>query len=229
MAAASHNSRQSKSTARTTTTAAASHSSQYLESKNLSVSSKPPLSLSPTTSPPTNISGSPAVSSNSSYPSSLSGSQRNGRLFAIAAAALDKTLSGITEPRIRPRQSLTRLSISAGSAFASGRSSSKRSPQHQATLPSFSSSSSLLGEGRSLGAAPPSTPYLETDPNRPLPIHISRIDNKMHQTSSRLLRMTDDDRPFTKVCAHIQPHKRSAAPSWAAKAFLNGAKLSWRD
>jgi hypothetical protein len=27
----------------------------------------------------------------------------------------------------------------------------------------------------------------------------SSSENKMHQTSSRLLRMTDDDRPFTKV------------------------------
>lgn len=45
---------------------------------------------------------------------------------------------------------------------------------------------------------PPSQPYSETDPNRPLPVRVGRVDNKMHQTSSRLLRMTDDDRPFTK-------------------------------
>jgi hypothetical protein len=30
---------------------------------------------------------------------------------------------------------------------------------------------------------------------------IARAANKMHQTSSRLLRMTEDERPFTKVCA----------------------------
>ncbi|OAA58369.1 developmental regulator [Niveomyces insectorum RCEF 264] len=41
-------------------------------------------------------------------------------------------------------------------------------------------------------------PYSHADPNFPPPIHLPRIDNKMHQTSSRLLRMTDDDRPFTK-------------------------------
>jgi hypothetical protein len=30
----------------------------------------------------------------------------------------------------------------------------------------------------------------------------ARQNSKMHQTSSRLLRMTDDDRPFTRVCIH---------------------------
>jgi hypothetical protein len=46
---------------------------------------------------------------------------------------------------------------------------------------------------------PPSQPYSETDPSLPEPTHLPRFDNKMHQTSSRLLRMTDDDRPYTKV------------------------------
>jgi hypothetical protein len=45
---------------------------------------------------------------------------------------------------------------------------------------------------------PPSQPYSETDPSLPEPTHLPRFDNKMHQTSSRLLRMTDDDRPYTK-------------------------------
>ena len=30
--------------------------------------------------------------------------------------------------------------------------------------------------------------------------HLSRSPRTMHQTSSKLLRMTDDDRPFTRVC-----------------------------
>lgn len=46
---------------------------------------------------------------------------------------------------------------------------------------------------------PPSQPYSTADPNRPPPLLLLTSDNKMHQTSSRLLRMTDDDRPFTKV------------------------------
>jgi hypothetical protein len=32
----------------------------------------------------------------------------------------------------------------------------------------------------------------------------TRSANKMHQTSSRLLRMTEDERPFTKVCEPSQ-------------------------
>ncbi|KKA30338.1 hypothetical protein TD95_002255 [Thielaviopsis punctulata] len=43
-----------------------------------------------------------------------------------------------------------------------------------------------------------SKPYTETDATCPLPIKIERPGNTMHQTSSRLLRMTDDDRPFTR-------------------------------
>jgi hypothetical protein len=42
---------------------------------------------------------------------------------------------------------------------------------------------------------------------------ISRV-NKMHQTSSRLLRMTEDERPFTKVC------DRSISPSPPPSSLL---------
>jgi hypothetical protein len=47
---------------------------------------------------------------------------------------------------------------------------------------------------------PPSQPYSQTDPGRPPLIKFtpSSAESKMHQTSSRLLRMTDDDRPFTR-------------------------------
>ncbi|CAK7564542.1 MAG: human AMSH/STAMBP protein ubiquitin specific-protease [Sporothrix epigloea] len=41
-------------------------------------------------------------------------------------------------------------------------------------------------------------PYDQADSTLPLPIRLPRTDNKMHQTSSRLLRMTDDDRLFTR-------------------------------
>jgi hypothetical protein len=46
---------------------------------------------------------------------------------------------------------------------------------------------------------PISQPYSETDPSRPLPHRSPVTNNTMHQTSSRLLRMTDDERPFTRV------------------------------
>ncbi|OIW32162.1 RGS-domain-containing protein [Coniochaeta ligniaria NRRL 30616] len=196
MAAASHNSRQSKPTA-STTTAAASNStqsqSQSEDNKTQTVSSPPPPSSSSTTSLPTSLTDGPVASFNTFLQQPL-----NGSLFAFAAAALDKTLSGISEPRVRPRPSLNRLSLGPDSALGSGRPSPEKPSRHRVTSSNFSSSSTLLGEGKSSLTNPPSRPYAETDPNRPLPIHISRVDNKMHQTSSRLLRMTDDDRPFTK-------------------------------
>ncbi|KAK0672300.1 putative developmental regulator flbA [Cercophora samala] len=105
----------------------------------------------------------------------------------------DRTLSGKSEPRVRSRQSLSRLStgpealaaFAAASGIHPGQSSPERPPR---SLRSASQST----------RNPPSQPYNETDPTRPEPTLVGRLDNKMHQTSSRLLRMTDDDRPFTK-------------------------------
>lgn len=106
----------------------------------------------------------------------------------------DRTLSGKSEPRVRSRQSLSRLStgpealatFAAVSGIQPGQSSPERPPR---SIRSASQST----------RNPPSQPYSETDPSRPEPTLVGRLDNKMHQTSSRLLRMTDDDRPFTKV------------------------------
>jgi hypothetical protein len=55
------------------------------------------------------------------------------------------------------------------------------------------------------GQNPPSRPYSETDASQPAPIKFARSDPKMHQTSSRLLRMTDDDRPYTRVGLSLFP------------------------
>lgn len=202
MAAASHISRQSNPT--TTTNSSVTDqdnktqavSAPLLESSTagpvvLSINHRPPQQQH-LTSPPTGSTSVPGLS-------------KPGGFFAFAASALDKTISGIAEPRVRPRQSLSRLSIFGvdSALLGSGQSSPDKSDRHRSSS-NFSSSSTVIGEGKSLGTAsllkdPPSPPYTETDPNRPLPIHGSRVDNKMHQTSSRLLRMTDDDRPFTKV------------------------------
>jgi len=90
-------------------------------------------------------------------------------------AFFDRTLTGITEAKLRQHQLNGR--VSTGSDL----------------LPSVRPSSTILPSD------PPSKPYTETDPSFPKPIRAPRYDSKMHQTSSRLLRMTDDDRPFTKV------------------------------
>lgn len=135
----------------------------------------------------------------------------SGGILALAAAAFDRTqnaISAIAEPTIRPRQSsgtLSRLSL----LTSPSPSSEPSSPEKHSRLRSTSSQSLLAGANLDSKIAsqsgpaslnhPPSRPYTSTDPNLPPPVK-SPSTNKMHQTSSRLLRMTDDDRPFTKVC-----------------------------
>ncbi|KAK4103629.1 RGS-domain-containing protein [Parathielavia hyrcaniae] len=126
-------------------------------------------------------------------------SQRSNGLLAF----FDRTLAGIAEPRVRPRQSLSRISTGPESLAGSqsspekGLRSARPTSNYAAPLgPLFVDSSQpsptiVLGD-------PPSQPYSQTDPSLPEPTLLPRPDAKMHQTSSRLLRMTDDDRPFTK-------------------------------
>ncbi|CAK7233592.1 human AMSH/STAMBP protein ubiquitin specific-protease [Sporothrix bragantina] len=164
-------------------------------------------------------------------------SPRTGSLLAFATAAIDRTQTALSsaELKIRPRQSIGRLSVGADSASVSAVPtfptyySLDRSPTNAST----SSSSTPLSSQNDLKSSdtvpPPSIlsvassdelsqsagpsasqsdqrklsqsyakPYDQADPTLPLPIRLPRTDNKMHQTSSRLLRMTDDDRPFTK-------------------------------
>ncbi|KFA50589.1 hypothetical protein S40293_08859 [Stachybotrys chartarum IBT 40293] len=141
-------------------------------------------------------------------------------ILSLAAAALDRTQNAIanfSDPVIRHRRSntaLSRLSFIA-SPYSSPGSDSVQSTNSNSTVdrrtpnstPSLqrSPSPSLAVEPKPplLGPStrdPPSQPYTETEPNRRPPIKLPVLspENKMHQTSSRLLRMTDDDRPFTK-------------------------------
>jgi hypothetical protein len=134
-------------------------------------------------------------------------------LLNFAAAALDKTQSAFAntlEPVVRPRQSnsaLARLSLGTGS-FSSSESVSPvkvSSLAGGASTAAFKGKSHTTPPGSTLPVAdphtldPPSQRYSETDPNTLPPLKLPSTDSKMHQTSSRLLRMTDDDRPFTKV------------------------------
>jgi hypothetical protein len=147
----------------------------------------------------------------SGSPSTLS--TRNQRsssgIFSFAAAALDRTqsaIANISEPVLRHRSSnsgISRLSLVPSSLQSPEVSGFDKKAYSK--LPS-----SNLGDGESTLEAkqlapsvpakdPPSQPYSQTDPRRPAPIKLpASTENKMHQTSSRLLRMTDDDRPFTK-------------------------------
>jgi hypothetical protein len=205
MAAASYNSRQ------TNPTPTATASGDLFQDNKAQPASTPLLETS-TAGPVVSSSNHRPQQSNSgsihSTSASVSNSPKPGGFFALAASALDKTLAGLSsDPGVRPRQSFTRLSIfGADSALlASGQSSPEKASRHRASSSNLSSAVPTgLDEGKSSGTRPllkdpPSQPYSETDRNQPLPIHGSPVDNKMHQTSSRLLRMTDDDRPFTKV------------------------------
>ncbi|KAJ0118085.1 developmental regulator flbA [Diaporthe amygdali] len=140
--------------------------------------------------------------------------QKPAGFFAFAASAIDRTQSAIatiSDQTVRHQRSLSRLSITGDSAahhLSAEPSPDRTSRYRPASTLSSASSSNLLSP--QLGSKFPSSqtspaqdppysrPYSETDPSHPPPILLPRIDNKMHQTSSRLLRMTDDDRPFTK-------------------------------
>ncbi|KAI1770735.1 RGS-domain-containing protein [Hypoxylon cercidicola] len=137
---------------------------------------------------------------------SLGRNPKSGGLFALAAAAIDKTIANISEPTIRSRPSasgLGRLSVVLDSPTSSSENSSRiRSFSSNSSGPSTPFLSSPLSDTKRSSQSslrdPISKPYSETDPNRPLPVLLPAQENKMHQTSSRLLRMTDDDRPFTR-------------------------------
>ncbi|RYP40527.1 hypothetical protein DL767_001656 [Monosporascus sp. MG133] len=148
-----------------------------------------------------------STASTSSLPFS-NRNQKSGGFLALAAAAFDKTIANISEPTIRARglsSTPNRLSIAIDPL---GTSNDHISQAKSATLRSLSAVptpatlESLKLDRRQSSLAslkdPISRPYSEADPNSPPPIIVPYKDSKMHQTSSRLLRMTDDERPFTK-------------------------------
>ncbi|GKT59272.1 developmental regulator FlbA [Colletotrichum tofieldiae] len=205
-------------TTTTTTTAAAAGSTPPLPATATTTSSSNTNTTTSSSTDPYHVVSSvnrPHYRSHHHSPStsSLHKLQRSGGLFGFAAAAIDKTQSALaafsSDQPIRQRASssaLGRASFTPDSASDSSASPGLTDKYPRYTSPSnYSSSSSTLNqlEGKypsqvSLVQDIPSQPYSETDPNRPLPYRLPSIESKMHQTSSRLLRMTDDDRPFTK-------------------------------
>lgn len=192
------------------------HHRSSISRSSISVSERPPNDHLPAGS----SSQRPAHTSTPSTGSLSTKSQRSSSLLNRAAAAFDRTqiaIASFSEPVIRPRQSnsaLARLSLAPASPVTNSEPASpERNPNLRASS-SQSLASSLKVDARQLAHAasakdPPSQPYSETDPGHPAPIKLPAPDNKMHQTSSRLLRMTDDDRPFTRVC-DLNPVSNSA-------------------
>ncbi|KAK0102893.1 hypothetical protein ONS95_000912 [Cadophora gregata] len=157
--------------------------------------------------------------------SPVSSKQNRGGLFSLAALALDKTSSAIasfSEPSIRNRASTGSLyrtaqnsptrepNNSSTSAHTATRHNSTRdnsnpsTSHHDISTPTaFHNRSETLNTVTTrkslLETNPPSQAYSNTASDTPAPIVLPQSNfNKMHQTSSRLLRMTSDDRPFTR-------------------------------
>jgi len=162
-----------------------------------------------------------------SIPSTTSTKQNRTGIFTLAALARGKTASAIaslSEPALRPRLSSSSLyraeqssptSASHNSVSLPKSADSQASTRESTHLPRgsthtlASTSSHSRTESLSSGTArrqslfetnPPSQVYSNTASSTPAPIPPQGNYNKMHQTSSRLLRMTTDDRPFTRVC-----------------------------
>jgi hypothetical protein len=127
-------------------------------------------------------------SSNSLYRASQTGpisqnsnSVRPSELLASTRATID----------------LSRIAANSSASITPPNSSSASSHSRSETLSSPTIRHSLLETN------PPSQAYSNTPSDTPAPIAFvpPGNHNKMHQTSSRLLRMTTDDRPFTRVCS----------------------------
>jgi hypothetical protein len=153
-------------------------------------------------------------------------------IFGLAQLARDKTTSAIasfTEPPIRSRHSSSNLARQQSSSnivapplptAPAATASTEKTHNHKTsgaseTLRASRSNLSLDATRRSqnstpvnnpraslLNTDPPSSSYDSADSTQPKPI--VQNTSKMHQTSSRLLRMTDDERPFTRVCLHMR-------------------------
>ncbi|KJZ77953.1 Developmental regulator flbA [Hirsutella minnesotensis 3608] len=164
------------------------------------------------TDPTAGAQNSASTSRHSNTPSTGSSSTKSQRssnsLLNRAAAALDRTQSAIaslSDPVIRPRQStaaLARLSLAPATPPASEPSSPEKTTIFKVAS-SPSAEAGLRADQRQPAEATkpgesPTRPSADEKP--PLPPRPKRpiADSKMHQTSSRLLRMTDDDRPFTR-------------------------------
>ncbi|KAI1177922.1 regulator of G protein signaling domain-containing protein [Nemania sp. FL0916] len=131
-------------------------------------------------------------------------------LLSVAIATLDRSITNRAESLTRNLQSAAtfdRLSLALESPAISEPAVSDRSSKGRVLTRGSSASSnptllSLVTDTRRASQVslkdPISTPYSKTDASQPLPILRSSPASKMHQTSSRLLRMTDDDRPFTR-------------------------------
>ncbi|KAH8804895.1 regulator of G protein-like protein [Xylogone sp. PMI_703] len=164
----------------------------------------------------------PSISSPSNK-SNRSGFFSFGSLAREKAATAIASL----EPSIRTRSSSNSLYHAASASIASATASlppppppahlstsnfpSYRSPDSEATprdlyeqaraaSGNLAALTAVASRQSLLETDPPSQPYTDTAADQPAPVIVNPLisKHKMHQTSSRLLRMTSDERPFTR-------------------------------
>ncbi|KAL3418243.1 developmental regulator flba [Phlyctema vagabunda] len=148
------------------------------------------------------------LSTQSTSPSRLN---RTGSIFSLASLAREgvNALTNFSEPTLKNRTSsnnLPRTAVNPSPLSVSSTASHHKYGVSDVTteippsrLPSRPSEA-YLGQRQPLHETnPPSRPYSTTAADKP-PHKVAHRPsyNKMHQTSSRLLRMTSDDRPFTR-------------------------------
>ncbi|KFY60058.1 hypothetical protein V496_05449, partial [Pseudogymnoascus sp. VKM F-4515 (FW-2607)] len=130
-------------------------------------------------------------------------SSRSSRtnLLTFAALARDKTTSAIanfSDPVTRAQVS-RKNSHNRRTAGDIEKSPERKSDPSRSISPPSKEAQSTTPRSGLQDTEPPSQSYEDTDANTPTPRKVGAPEQStMHQTSSRLLRMTDDDRPFTR-------------------------------
>ncbi|KFX97399.1 hypothetical protein V490_02807 [Pseudogymnoascus sp. VKM F-3557] len=129
-------------------------------------------------------------------------SSRSSRtnLLTFAALARDKTTSAIanfSDPVTRAQ--VSRKNSHNRRAGDSEKSPERKSDPSRSISPQSKESQPVTPRLGLQDTEPPSQSYEDTDANTPTPRKVGAPEQStMHQTSSRLLRMTEDDRPFTR-------------------------------
>ncbi|KFY82794.1 hypothetical protein V500_10329, partial [Pseudogymnoascus sp. VKM F-4518 (FW-2643)] len=130
-------------------------------------------------------------------------SSRSSRtnLLTFAALARDKTTSAIanfSDPVTRAQVS-RKNSYNRRTAGDSEKSPERKSDPSRSISSQSKEAQSITPRPGLQDTEPPSQSYEDTDANTPTPRKVGAPEQStMHQTSSRLLRMTEDDRPFTR-------------------------------
>ncbi len=183
-----------------------------------------PYALSVHKIPPTSFAPTPSRDSEHTTFASYNSAPRHNRL-SLAAIAREKTTAALANLNLRSKTSAHSLHSPSSSSGSLSKQAvapaapAERNPanQHPANISPDHTTEISIKQGplspsnlENLPSTPPShtanspaayepRPSLSLPSTQSLlPFKVPRAPNKMHQTSSRLLRMTDEERPFTR-------------------------------